>query len=106
MKRLSIAFIGFGLLFLTSCKLQKEGLVIMTDHSYKASVFATNKAGIGSPDGLLWRNGKLYLADEGSDGVELFTNNGVKRLADVGMGIKSPEDLVMDKDGNIFFTDD
>lgn len=107
MKRLSIAIIVLGLLFLTSCKLQKEGLVIMTDHSYKASVFATNKSGLGSPDGLLWRNGKLYLADEGSDGVEVWTKtDGVKRLADVGLGIKSPEDLVMDKEGNIFFTDD
>jgi streptogramin lyase len=107
MKRLSTAIIVLGLLFLTSCKLQKEGLVIMTDHSYKATIFATNKAGIGSPDGLLWRNGKLYLADEGSDGVEVFTKNeGVKRLANVGLGIKSPEDLVMDKEGNIFFSDD
>ena len=61
MKRLSIAFILCGLVFLTSCSLQKEGLVIMTDRSYKATIFATNKAGIGSPDGLLWRNGKLYL---------------------------------------------
>lgn len=107
MKRLSIAIIVLGLLFLTSCKLQKEGLVIMTDHSYKASVFATNKAGIGSPDGLLWRNGKLYLADEGSAGLEVWTQtDGIKRLADTGLGIKSPEDLVMDKEGNIFFTDD
>jgi len=45
MKRISIAFIVFGLAFLTSCKLQKEGLVIMTDDSYKASVFATNRTG-------------------------------------------------------------
>jgi sugar lactone lactonase YvrE len=107
MKRLSIAIITLGLVFLTSCKLQKEGLVIMTDASYKASVFATNKTGLGSPDGLLWRNGKLYLADEGSDQVEVWTkNDGLKRLADVRLGILSPEDLVMDKEGNIFFTDD
>jgi sugar lactone lactonase YvrE len=107
MKRLSIAIITLGLVFLTSCKLQKEGLVIMTDASYKASIFATNRAGLGSPDGLLWRNGKLYLADEGSDGVEVLTKNeGIKRLADAGLGFMSPEDLVMDKDGNIFFTDD
>ena len=54
MKRISIAFILFGLAFLTSCKLQKEGLVVMTDNSYKASVFATSKTGFGAPDGLLW----------------------------------------------------
>jgi len=107
MKKTSIAIIVCGLVFLTSCKLQKEGLVIMTDHSYKASVFATSKAGFGSPDGLLWRNGKLYLANEGSDALEVWSKaDGLKRLADAKLGILSPEDLVMDKDGNIFFTDD
>ena len=107
MKKLSIAFIVCGLVFLTSCKLQKEGLVIMTDASYKASVFATNKAGIGSPDGLLWHNGKLYLANEGSDSLEVWSkSDGLKNLADSHLGILSPEDLVIDAEGNIFFTDD
>ena len=107
MKRFSIAIILLGLVFLTSCKLQKEGLVIMTDASYKASIFATSKTGFGSPDGLLWRNGKLYLANEGSDALEVWSKaDGLKRLADAKLGFLSPEDLVMDKDGNIFFTDD
>ena len=107
MKRLSIAIIVCGLVFLTSCKLQKEGLVIMTDHSYKASVFAPSKTGIGSPDGLLWHNGKLILADEGSDSLEVWSKaDGLKRLADARLGFLSPEDLVIDADGNIFFTDD
>lgn len=107
MKRISIAIFVLSLGFLTSCKLHKEGLVIMTDASYKASVLATNKAGLGAPDGLLWRNGKLYLADEGSDGVEVWSKTeGIKRLANASLGFLSPEDLVMDKEGNIFFTDD
>ena len=107
MKRSSIAIIVLGLVFLTSCKLQKEGLVIMTDASYKASIFATSKAGFGAPDGLLWRNGKLYLANEGSDALEVWSKaDGLKRLADAKLGFLSPEDLVMDKEGNIFFTDD
>jgi len=107
MKRFSIAIILLGLVFLTSCKLQKEGLVIMTDASYKATMFATSKTGFGSPDGLLWRNGKLYLANEGSDALEVWSKaDGLKRLADAKLGFLSPEDLVMDKDGNIFFTDD
>jgi sugar lactone lactonase YvrE len=107
MKRFSIAIILLGLVFLTSCKLQKEGLVIMTDASYKASMFATSKTGFGSPDGLLWRNGKLYLANEGSDALEVWSKaDGLKGLADAKLGFLSPEDLVMDKDGNIFFTDD
>jgi sugar lactone lactonase YvrE len=107
MKRFSIAIVLLGLVFLTSCKLQKEGVVIMTDASYKASIFATSKTGFGSPDGLLWRNGKLYLANEGSDALEVWSKaDGLKRLADAKLGVLSPEDLVMDKDGNIFFTDD
>ena len=107
MNRLSTAIVVCGLVFLTSCSLQKEGLVIMTDHSYKASVFATNKVGFGSPDGLVWRGGKLYLADEGADSLEVWSKaDGLKRLADSRLGFLSPEDLVIDKDGNIFFTDD
>jgi sugar lactone lactonase YvrE len=107
MKRLGITLILLGLIIQTSCKLQKHGLVLMTDESYKARMLATNKAGFGSPDGLLWRNGKLYIADEGSDAMETWNaTEGLKQLADSRLGFLSPEDLVMDRDGNIFFTDD
>lgn len=79
----------------------------MTDRSYKATIFATNKAGIGSPDGLLWRNGKLYLADEGSNALEVWSKtDGLKTLVDRHFGCQSPEDLVIDSNNNIFFTDD
>ncbi len=107
MKRLSLVFIISSFLFLTSCKLQKEGLVVMTDQSYKASVFATNKIGFGSPDGLLWHKGKLYFADEGGQALEVWSKNpGLKTLIDTKFGVLSPEDLVIDADDNIFFTDD
>lgn len=107
MNRLSIAIIISGLVFLTSCGLQKEGLVIMTDHSYKASVFATNKMGFGSPDGLIWHKGKLYIADEGGSALEVWSKaDGLKTLMDSSFGISSPEKLVVDSDGNAFFTDD
>ena len=96
MGRFGTVIIVSGLVFLTSCRLQKEGLVIMTDHTYKASVFATNKAGFGSPDGLVWRGGKLYLADEGSDSLEVWSQaDGLKRLAETRFGFQSPEDLVI-----------
>ena len=107
MKRLSIILVILGISFLTSCKLQKEGLVVMTDQSYKVSVYATNKIGFGSPDGLLWHKGKLYLADEGGEKLEVWTKNpGLKTLVDSTFGCSSPEDLVIDSEGNIFFTDD
>ena len=79
----------------------------MTDHSYKATLLATNKAGFGSPDGLLWHKGKLYLADEGGVALESWNRNeGLKKLVDAGFGFQSPEDLVIDSQDNIFFTDD
>ncbi|MDQ1640624.1 MAG: hypothetical protein QOF62_3963 [Pyrinomonadaceae bacterium] len=112
-KNISIAFkalaLALGALFLlTSCKaLGKDGLVLMTDDSYKATVFATNKIGFGSPDGILWNQGKLYLADEGGVALEVWNqNDGLKKLMDGQFGAKSPEDLVMDPQGNIFFSDD
>lgn len=107
MKKLTIAAAAAGLFLLTSCGVQKEGLVIMTDRSYKATMFATTKVGFGSPDGLLWHKGKLYLADEGGVAVEAYSRNeGIKKLANAGLGFLSPEDLVFDSQDNIFFTDD
>jgi sugar lactone lactonase YvrE len=107
MKKFTIVIALFAFIFLTSCKVQKEGIVIMTDHSYKATLFATNKIGIGSPDGLLWHKGKLYFADEGAVALESWNRNeGLKKLADAKVGFLSPEDLVIDAQDNIFFTDD
>jgi len=106
-KKLSCALALFACAFLTSCGVKKEGLVIMTDQSYKATMFATNKIGFGSPDGLVWHKGKLYFADEGGLALESWTRNeGLKRLMDAGFGCQSPEDLVIDSQDNIFFTDD
>lgn len=107
MKRLTIALGLFVCAFLTSCGVKKEGLVIITDQSYKATMFATNKIGFGAPDGLAWHKGKLYFADEGGLALESWTRaEGLKRLMDAGFGCESPEDLVIDSQDNIFFTDD
>jgi sugar lactone lactonase YvrE len=96
-----------GLFFLTSCKMGKDGLVIMTDDSYKATVFATNKTGFGAPDGLRWNRGKLYLADEGAGALEVWTKeDGLRKLLDSKFGSESPEDLAIDAEGDIFFSDD
>jgi sugar lactone lactonase YvrE len=107
MKRISITLILVALVLQASCKMQKHGLVLMTDESYKATILASNKMGFGSPDGLLLRDGKFYIADEGSQALESWSRTeSLKRLADSSSGFQSPEDLVMDAHGNIFFTDD
>src|SRR5258708_22025740 len=63
--------------------------------------------GFGSPDGLIWHKGKLYIADEGGSALEVWSNaDGLKTLMDSSFGISSPEKLVVDSEGNAFFTDD
>lgn len=103
-----LAVVIGGICLLTSCGgAGRDGLVLMTDQSYKASVFATNKAGFGSPDGIRWSNGKLYLADEGAGALQVLSSDGgVRSLLDSKFGAKSPEDLIVDKEGNVFFSDD
>ena len=93
-----------GVFLVASCKKQPDGLVLMTDDSYRATVFASNKIGFGAPDGILWNRGKLYLADEGTRALEVWSKDeGMKKLMDPQFGIDTPEDLVIDADGNIFF---
>ena len=108
LKPLNILLVLLSLAFLTLLKPRQEGLVVMTDTSYKASVFGTNTSiGFSVPDGLLWHKGKLYLADEGGQTVAVWTSNaGLKALVAKGSGKESPEDLVIDTEDNIFFTDD
>jgi sugar lactone lactonase YvrE len=106
-KRGIIAALVISFLGLTSCSLKQEGWVLMLDEAYRADIFATNKDGIASPDGLLWNKGKLYLADEGGLALSVWSRDaGTKTLCDERIGVLSPEDLVIDSDGNIFFTDD
>lgn len=103
-----LAIVLVALFFLTSCTaLGKDGLILMTDRSYKASVFASNKNGLGAPDGLRWYQGKLYLANEGAGALQAWTSDGgMKTLLDGQFGARSPEDVVVDTAGNIFFSDD
>jgi sugar lactone lactonase YvrE len=94
-------------ILLNGCGLDQKGMVMLTDQSYRATVVGTDKDGFTVPDGLLWKQGKLYIADEGGDAFRVWTNaNEVKTLCDSSLGILSPEDLVMDAKGNVFFTDD
>jgi sugar lactone lactonase YvrE len=94
-------------ILLTGCSLDQKGMVLLTDTSYRVTVVGTNKDGFTVPDGILWKQEKLYLADEGGSAFRVWSNsNEVETLCDATSGILSPEDFVMDDEGNIFFTDD
>ena len=94
-------------LLFTACGIDQKGMVLLKDESYHARIFSTNKDGISAPDGLLWRQGKLFIADEGGSALRVWSaNGGVQTLCDAKLGIMSPEDAVMDADGNLFFSDD
>jgi sugar lactone lactonase YvrE len=104
-----ICFLSLFLIsaFLSGCGLDQKGMVMLTDQSYRPVVVGTNKDGFTVPDGILWKQGKLYLADEGGSAFRIWTNaNEVVTLCDSSLGISSPEDFVMDSEGSIFFTDD
>lgn len=94
-------------ILLGGCSLDQKGMVLLTDKSYRATVLGTGKDGFTVPDGILWKQGKLYLADEGGSAFRVWKNgNQMTTLSDASSGIMSPEDFVIDGEGNIFFTDD
>lgn len=97
---LALALAGCG-------KLDQEAMVLTVEPGWSAEVVASEKDGFASPDGLLWAGGTLYVADEGGSAVRAW-RPGVRpaTLADSGAGLASPEDLVRDLAGNVYFTDD
>jgi sugar lactone lactonase YvrE len=100
-------FVLLFVLCLTGCGLDQKGMVLLTDQSYKANIFSANRDGITVPDGLLWRQGKLFIADEGGSALRVWSpDTGLQTLGDARMGLMSPEDIVIDAEGHIFFSDD
>jgi len=103
---------GLGLLALAltlaGCgKLDQEAMVLTVEPGWTAEVAASDKDGFASPDGLLWAGGTLYVADEGGSAVRAWRpGTRPALLADSGAGLASPEDLVRDLAGNVYFTDD
>lgn len=99
----------FALLILAAVALpgcQKGGLVFFPGDGFEAEVVGTSKAGFAAPDGIAWRGGTMYLADECGHAVLRFDGKKTTRLADADSGLQSPEDLVVAEDGTVFFTDD
>jgi sugar lactone lactonase YvrE len=97
---LALALAGCG-------KLDQEAMVLTVEPGWTAEVAASDKDGFASPDGLLWADGTLYVADEGGSAVRAW-RPGTRPtvLADSRAGLASPEDLVRDPSGNVYFTDD
>jgi sugar lactone lactonase YvrE len=88
-------------------RLDRKGMVLVVDPAWSASVLLSQKDGIVSPDGLMWEDGRLYIADEGGSAVRAWSpDEGLRTLADAAAGIQSPEDLVRGLDGSLYFTDD
>jgi sugar lactone lactonase YvrE len=103
----AVAWTMVCILPLSGCRLDREGMVLMVDSSYRAAVIGSDKDGFAMPDGILLRRGKLFIADEGGHAVRAWSNaNDVETLCDTTLGIHEPEDLAMDDEGNLFFTDD
>lgn len=97
---LALALAGCG-------ELDQEAMVLTVEPGWSAEVAAGEKDGFGSPDGLLWRAGTLYVADEGGSAVRAWRpGTRPSILADSRSGLASPEDLARDPAGNVYFTDD
>lgn len=92
---------------LGGCGVDEHGMVLVVDHSYSPAVAVTTHDGVTVPDGILWWRGKLIMADEGGCAIRVWDHgHDAATLCDRSLGILEPEDLVVDDEGNLFFTDD
>lgn len=88
-------------------RLDRNGMLLMVDEGYTAELLLSDKDGIVSPDGLLWEDGRLYIADEGGSAVRAWSPaEGLRTLATAEDGLQSPEDLARGADGALYATDD
>ncbi len=87
--------------------LDQQAMLVALEPGWKAELVADERTGFGSPDGLLWADGALYVADEGGSALRSWRPGGrPATLADSSAGLASPEDVVRDSAGNLYFTDD
>lgn len=103
-----LAFLSIGAFLLLGYEPVKESPVIFADSEYSFEIVGTNRDGFDAPDGILWREGRIYMADEGGAAFRIWSENRKTsvRLSSAADGIESPEDFVVASDGTIFFTDD
>lgn len=87
--------------------LDRRAMVMVPGDDFSPEILLSNADGIVSPDGLLWRQGQLAIADEGGSAVRVWTPGGqVTTLATKADGLLSPEDLAWPENGILHFTDD
>ena len=92
---------------LAACGPSPEAHIFVLDDNYRAELLGGSDAGFTSPDGLLWHDGGLLIADEGGSAIRYWRPGiGIRTLAGPDDGLVSPEDIVRDGDGNVYFTDD
>lgn len=108
MKRVRPLLCAAALGLLAGCDaLDRRAMVMVPDAPYTPEILLSNADGIVSPDGLLWHQGRLAIADEGGSAVRVWTPGGrVTTLATEEDGLLSPEDLAWPADGILHFTDD
>ena len=93
--------------FTFACRSSAKGTIRVIDPAYTAVVIATNEDGFDAPDGLLWRDGKIYMADEGGASFRIWSGpNQSETISDARSGLDSPEDFSIDSFGNVYLTDD
>lgn len=109
-KNIALTFFVLLILFQTSgcgSSAEKQELLFSPTDKFELTIIAVGKNGFDAPDGILWKDGKFFMADEGGSAFRIWTDVGrVKTLTTEKDGLKSPEDFVIDGGGNIFFTDD
>jgi sugar lactone lactonase YvrE len=91
-----------ALMGLAGCgELDRQAMVLTVEEGWAVEVAEITHD--GAADGLHWRDGRLFVADEGASAVRTL---GGRILAGRSAGLMSPEDLALDREGNLLFSDD
>ena len=95
---------SIGITALPPVTREPGGTLIPAHAGDRVTILARN--GYDAPDGLLWRPDGLYMADEGGGRLRKWTPAGTQELHAPQDQVQSPEDVVADAAGNLYFTDD
>ena len=94
-------------LLLAGCGGDEQARVVLLEPGWRVELLGAPGQGFVSPDGLLWHDGSLLMADESGGAVRRWTPGGPSAaLAGAEAGLSSPEDLARDAGGRLYVTDD